>query len=189
MAKTLNKIFGKRLNKKSGNVLMMELPAESYFEATTDSVKTLVSKGFEGIYISFQRPFLNLDAMLKQGGINTNKLFIIDVATAFVREEHNNHERCVHISPAIDIDELVRAIYVCLEKIKNKKKFVFIDSLTTITLYKPLSEVLRFSEFLTRTVENHEMKGIVLVFNVAKDLAQKRFIKDIALNVDEVITL
>lgn len=130
-----------------------------------------------------------MQSLLKQQKINTKKFFIVDVATAFVQEEHDRHERCVHISPAIDIDELVRAIYTFLDRIKSKKKFIFIDSLTTIALYKPLSEVLRFSEFLTRIVRNHKVEGVMLIFNVAKDLAQKRFIKDIALNVDEVISL
>ena len=174
---------------KEGRVVMMELPAEAYFEAASDSVKALVGQGFEGVYISFQRPFANVQSLFKQQGIDTNKFFIVDVATAFAQEEHKKHERCVHISPAIDIDELVRAIYTSMDKIKSKKKFIFIDSLTTVSLYKPLSEVLRFCEFLTRIVRNHKLEGVTLIFNVAKDLSQKKFIRDIAMQIDETISV
>jgi hypothetical protein len=73
--------------------------------------------------------------------------------------------------------------------LKSKKRFVFIDSLTTITLYKPLSETMRFSEFLVRTVRKDEAENITLIFNVAKDLAQKRFIRDVAFHVDQVISV
>jgi KaiC/GvpD/RAD55 family RecA-like ATPase len=97
--------------------------------------------------------------------------------------------KCVHISEDIDIDDLVRAIYTSLPKLKGSKKFIFIDSLTTISLYKPLSETMRFSEFLIRTVKKAETESITLIFNVAKDLAQEKFIKDIALHVDEIISL
>src|SRR3989338_8236901 len=186
---TKNKLGKSLKSYKEGRVIMMELPAEAYFGATSDTVKALVDKGFEGVYISFQRPFANVQSLFKQKRINTNKLFIVDVATAFAQEEHEKHERCIHISPDIDVDELVRAIYTSLDKIKSKKKFIFIDSLTTISLYKPLSEVLRFCEFLTRVVKNHKVEGITLIFNVAKDLAQKKFIRDIAMQIDETISV
>jgi KaiC/GvpD/RAD55 family RecA-like ATPase len=166
----------------------MELPAEQYFEANVSSVKTLTGNGFEGVYVSFQRPFNNISSLLKQQGININKLFFVDVATAFGGELQEKSLRCIHISQSIDIDELVRAIYTSLDGLKGKKKFIFIDSLTTLALYKPLSETMRFSEFLMLTAKKHKEK-VLLVFNVAKDLAQKKFIKDVALHVDEVISI
>lgn len=100
-------------------------------------------------------------SLLKQKGINVNKLLFIDVATAFGGEAQEKNPRCAHISPAIDIDELVRAIYTSISNLKGSDRFVFIDSLTTITLYKPLSEVMRFSEFLVRTVKKHEAGDVV----------------------------
>jgi KaiC/GvpD/RAD55 family RecA-like ATPase len=174
---------------KKEAVIMMELPTESYFDSNSASVKLLIDEEFEGIYISFQRPFKNIYSLFNQQGISVDKLFFIDVATALGGEAQEEDSKCIHISPAIDIDELVRAIYNSIPKLKSKKKFIFIDSLTTITLYKPLSEVMRFSEFLVRTVRKNEIDSIFLIFNVAKDLAQKKFIKDIALHVDEIISL
>lgn len=46
---------------------------------------------------------------------------------------------------------------------------------------------MRFFEFLQETVEEH--KGVLLVLNVASDLTQKKFIKDIAIAADEVIVV
>jgi KaiC/GvpD/RAD55 family RecA-like ATPase len=174
---------------KEGAVIMMELPEEAYFEANSTTIKALTSNGFEGIYISFHRPFKNVSTLLNQNGININSLLFIDVATALTKETQEQNPRCVHISQEIDIDELVRAIYTTLPKLKSKKKFIFIDSLTTITLYKPLSETMRFAEFLVRTVKKKEVQDVILIFNVAQDLAQKKFIKDIAIQVDEVISV
>jgi len=170
-------------------VIMMELPTDSYFETNIKSVLFLTKQGYDGIYISFQRPFKNITSLLEQNGIDTNKLYFIDVATAFAKESQEKNTKCLHISSTIDVDELVRAIYTSLEKLRGKKSFVFMDSLTTITLYKPLSEIMRLSEFLIRTVRDHEPHNIILILNVAKDLAQKKFIQDIAFHVDEVISL
>ena len=188
IAKQLGELLEK-YEKKSGAVIMIEVPAETYFEANSDSLKLLTDKGYEGVYISFQRPFGNVDLLLKQQKVNTNKLLFIDAATALAEEKQEKNQRCVHISQEIDIDELVRAVYTSIEKLKSKNRFIFIDSLTTIALYKPLSEVIRFCEFLMRTVKEQESgEQDILILNVARDLAQKKFIKDIALHVDEVIS-
>ncbi|KUO41480.1 MAG: hypothetical protein AVW06_01235 [Hadesarchaea archaeon DG-33-1] len=174
---------------REGVVIMIELPAEHYLEANSVIVKSLTSTGYDGTYISFQRPFKNLSSLLTQQGIDINKLLFIDAASAFAEEIQEKNPRCIHISPAVDIDELVRAIYTSLPELKSEKRFIFIDSLTTIALYKPLSETMRFCEFLIKTVRKRGVQKIILIFNVAKDLAQKKFIRDIALRVDQVISV
>lgn len=188
MIKKIEKSLETAIKKhKTGTVIMMELPAEAYFEANSATVKLLTGKGFEGVYVSFHRPFKSISSMLKQEGVNINKLIFVDVASALGGEIQEKTPRCVHISPEIDIDELVRAIYTSLDRLEGKK-FVFVDSLTTMALYKPLSETMRFSEFLMLTVRKDKEK-VLLVFNVAKDLAQKKFIQDIALHADEVVNV
>lgn len=174
---------------ETGAVIMMELPTDNYFELNTESVMSLTSINYNGIYISFQRPFKNITSLLKQKGIDMNKLLFIDVATAFAEEVQEKNPMCFHVSSTIDVDELVRAIYTLLTKLKSGKCFIFMDSLTTITLYKPLSEIMRLSEFLIRTVKDHKTHNVILILNVAKDLTQKKFIKDIAFHVDEVISV
>ncbi|MDP7080193.1 MAG: hypothetical protein QF415_09905 [Candidatus Undinarchaeales archaeon] len=172
----------------TGAVVMLELPTEAYFDANLATVEGLLALGFEGVYVSVNRPFPNLVELFGQRGIDLKKLLFVDVATALADTERTDDPRCIHVSPELDIDELVRAIYMSIERLSRPKRFVFIDSLTTITLYKPLSETLRFSEFLLRTIrKHHDIENVSLVVNVAADLAQKRFIKDVALKVDEVI--
>jgi KaiC/GvpD/RAD55 family RecA-like ATPase len=174
---------------KEGAVILMELPSESYFKSNSSTIKLLTGNGFEGIYISFNRPFRNVSSLLNQHGININKLLFVDVATALSKEKQKQNPRCIQISQEIDIDELIRAIYTSFPKLKSDKRFIFIDSLTTITFYKPLSETMRLAEFFVRKVKKYELQNLILIFNVAKDLAQKKFIKDIASHVDEVITV
>lgn len=174
---------------KHGVIIMMELPVNAYFETNFSTIKLLTNQGFQGVYISFQRPFKNIFSFFKSEGIDTSTILFVDAATALSGEQQNEDPRCIHISQALDIDELVKAIYLSLPKLKSKKKFIFIDSLTTISLYKPLSQIMRFSEFLMRTVRKENEENVILIFNVAKDLTQKKFIKDIAFHVDQVISV
>jgi KaiC/GvpD/RAD55 family RecA-like ATPase len=174
---------------KHGVIIMMELPINAYFEMNSSTIKLLTDQGFQGVYISFQRPFKNISSVFESEGIDTSTLLFIDAATALSGEKQPVDPRCVHVSEEIDIDELVKAIYLSLPKLKSQKKFIFIDSLTTISLYKPLSQIMRFSEFLMRTVRKENEENVILIFNVAKDLAQKKFIKDVAFHVDHVISV
>jgi KaiC/GvpD/RAD55 family RecA-like ATPase len=174
---------------KHGIIIMIELPINAYFEMNSSTIKLLTDQGFQGIYISFQRPFKNISSFFESEGIDTSTLLFIDAASALSGEKQPVDPRCVHVSEELDIDELVKAIYLSLPKLKSKKKFIFIDSLTTISLYKPLSQIMRFSKFLMRTVRKENEENVILIFNVAKDLTQKKFIREVAFDVDQIISV
>ena len=167
-----------------GKSILLELDVESYFQANTKTIKKLQKKGLSGVYLSIQRPFKNISSLLKKQGIDLNKIIFIDVASAVSKETPEKCKGYVHISPELDVDELVKAIYTSLDQMKGKK-FIFIDSLTTFALHKSISEILRFSEFLMRQVKDR--KDIILIFNVAKDLSQKKFIRDVVAHADQTI--
>lgn len=173
---------------REGAVIMIEAPAEGYFEANSQTLKHLIQDGFRGVYVSFQRPFANLASSLGENGVDISKVAVIDAAAACAGVSAGAIPLCTPVSSEIDIDELIRAIYTSLEKIPGRKKFIFIDSLTTVALYKPLSEVMRFSQFLISTVRRREVQDVFVVFGVAQDLANKPFIRDVALQVDDVVS-
>jgi len=173
---------------KHGIVIMAELPTENYFDISASCIKRMLEDGYQGIYISFQRPFANLQSSLIRRGVDVNKLLFVDVASSFAMESQDDDSKVIHISQNIDINELIHVIYSSLPKITAKSKFIYIDSLSTITLHKPLSETLRFSEFLIRTTKKTPLdESVFLIFNVSKDLTQRKFIKDVALRVNEVV--
>ncbi|MBS3084004.1 hypothetical protein J4423_04325 [Candidatus Pacearchaeota archaeon] len=176
------------ISKQKGKwIVLLEIPEEKYFEINVNTLKTLIGRGFSGLHISLNRPYQNLIELLKEQHIDVGKLSFIDGASSQADLKEKETEKCIYISKELKIDELIRAIYKSIPKIKNKNKFLFMDSITTLALYQPLSETLRFAEFLKRVLQNDEIEGVVV--NVAKDLAQKSFIKDIILKVDKVIEI
>jgi len=172
------------LKGKKGTSLTLELDADSYLETNIKTIKLLEKNSMSGVYVSIQRPGGNISSLLKDRGVDLKKIIFVDVATAAAKEIPVPSQCCVHISPELDIDELCRAIYTSLEKLKGKR-FIFIDSLTTLALYKPISETLRFSDFLMNLVKGN--KDLIVIFNVAKDLAQKKFIRDVIAHADKTI--
>jgi KaiC/GvpD/RAD55 family RecA-like ATPase len=179
-------LFSENLEKHpSSCVFMVEVPDESYFDVNTETVKVLADRGYSGIYISINRPYAKLVPLLKKKGIDTEKLLFIDAASSQADAAGKDRMQCIYISKNIKVDELVRAVYTLLPRLKGENKFLFLDSITTLTLYQPLSEALRFAGFLGRTIRKEKAKCVI---NVAENLAQKNFIRDVVLHVDEVIT-
>ncbi len=166
---------------------MREVPEDKYFEAHSASVKEMLSKGYSGVYVSFQRPYQNLATQFTKRGIDIGKLAFIDGISSVVDNPVKTSD-CIVLPKNSEVDDVVDAISASISKLKSDTCFVFVDSLTTITLYKPLSEVLRFAEFLTHTVKNSPGKSVILIFNVGKQQTQKRFIRDVAMRVDEILS-
>ena len=115
---------------KKGIVIMTELATDRYFEESARCLSRLIENGMQGIYISFQRPFVNLVPYFRAHNVDISRLLFIDVATAIAGGVQSTHEQVIHINRSIDINELVRAIYTSLPKLKSKNKFVFIDSIS-----------------------------------------------------------
>ncbi len=174
------------LKTEKGESILLELDTESYLGIIIKTIRQLQEKGLSGVYVSIQRPFKNISSLLEKQGIDLNKLIFIDVASAVSKETPEKCKGCVHISPELDIDELVKAIYTSLDQMKGKK-FIFIDSLTTFALHKPISETLRFFEFLMRRIKNE--KDIVLILNVAKDLSHNAFVQHVVTQADKIIEI
>jgi archaellum biogenesis ATPase FlaH len=170
---------------KKHKIIMVELPTEDYLSTASVTVKFLVKKGFGGVYISFHRPYKNICSFMKHAKISMSDLYFVDFCLA-CQSEHPKSKNLAHLSNEMKIDDIVRSVYTHLSNVKSKKKFIFIDSLTTITLYKRLSDIMKLSEFLVRTSKE---ENTLLIFNVPKDLAQKKFIRDIAFRADKIIDL
>ena len=119
--------------------VILELPTENYCLANSASVKFLTENDYEGLYISFQRPYDNISCFFDKCLIDKKKVKIIDYASNSIE---NNFE------------EIGKSIIESLKDLKSKNKFILIDSLSTIALYKKESEISKFADKLTDLVKD-----------------------------------
>jgi KaiC/GvpD/RAD55 family RecA-like ATPase len=181
------RLIGERISKCKGEwVFMLEVPEDKYIEVNIETVRALVNKmGYSGLYVSLNRPYPHLVSLFRRRGINTAKLRFVDAALCHAAGRGRETPECIYVSEGMSINELTKAVYKMLPRIKGRATFLFLDSITTLVLYQPLSEALRFTEFLSRAVARGEVNGVVV--NVSSQFARKKFIRDIVLAVDGVI--
>jgi len=188
--KKFNHILDEKLKPQNkGAVIVIETPVENYIDANISSVKSMIDNGFEGIYLSFQRPFKNISVLFEQNGIDIERLFIFDCASVFSECDQDCNPRCIKLGSSFKLEDMVEKICCNIQKLNSDKRFIFVDSLSTLAIHESFSETLKFSEFLINSVRKKESDNITFVFNVAKELGTKRYNENINFYADEHIHL
>ena len=161
-----------------GAIIMAKLPTESYMSVNALLVDAMTSKTYECIYISLRTPFEQTLSTLSKTVSSKNKLF-------FIASDAKASAKCIPLKKNPDIGEIIWAVEATLPKLISMKKFIFLDSLSSISDSQPLAEVLKLSEYLSRLMRKREIEGLILVFD--SKYANNAFVKDVALKVDEVL--
>lgn len=166
-----------------GKAILLEVGAGPYFETNVKLIKKLQENGLSGAYLSIQMQFKPFFSALEKQGIDLDKIIFIGPKSCS-KETQEKPGGYVPISQELDIDEIIRAVYASLEGIKGEK-FLFIDSLTALALCKPISQTLKFSEFLIKLIKDE--KDIMLILGATKDLSNKEFIQQIFARAGKII--
>ncbi len=185
----VTELLREELGSGEGNfVAILQVPEESYLQVNLETIRVLVKKfNYSGLYITIQRPHTNLMKLFKKQGISAERISFIDAASSAAEETGRESRNCIYVPKELGINNLTRATYKMLPNIKEEKKFLFLDSITTLMLYQPLSETLRFAEFLTRTLRKTDLSAIIM--NVGSEFSKEKFIKDIVFQCDKIIEI
>lgn len=185
-----NRVLKDRLkNLQEDSVVLIESPVENYLQANVSSVKSMVDNGFEGVYLSFQRPFKNISNLFEKEGIELGRLFVVDFATAFSKSDQDINPRCINLNSNFTVNEIAEVVCSSLEKLSQDKRFVYIDSISTLGLHQDFSDTMRFPEYLINTIRNKNINDVTLIFNIAKDLSRQRYVQNLDVYANEHIHL
>lgn len=169
----------------SGWITLLQIPIEYSMDVNVESIKSLQSLGYEGIYITLSKPAIELEAIFRENGIEVSKIYFVDGITQMYGSKQI--ERVEYVLGPLAIDAISSSVYKLIPKIKSKKRFVFLDSITTVLLYNSLPRTLQFSNFLTETLKKKKLVGIVV--SVSRGLANTKLIAQLEKLSDEVIML
>jgi len=164
-------------------LFVLKLPVDNYYEMNLLTIKYLLEQGFKGVYVSFQRPVENIRYWLEKFGIDVNDTVVLDGTG-----EEASKDYADNVLPK-DRKKIFDKILVSLEKLQCDKKFVLIDSLTTMALINSNTWSHSFSKLLISSREHSGFKDVVFLVNVAKDLFKKEIVKGISSHADGVFNI
>lgn len=175
------------VNPGASRILLLKIPDDTYFDTILGALSSPISRGFSGVYVSFQRPYRNLVSRFDEEDVDLSRLRFLDLTEGAVEQQRpKDTSRCSFLAPDAPVDTITRTIYRQLKAVDADRKFVFIDSLSTITLHRPLSETLQLMEFLQKRLEHLDLKNVILVFSIAEGQFKEDFLHDIAMDEDNI---
>jgi KaiC/GvpD/RAD55 family RecA-like ATPase len=170
-----------------GWITLMQIPVEQAMEVNIEALKVLQKLDYEGIYITLSKDYVELTNIFREQGIDMGKLAFIDGVSQMYGIGAVDTPNVKYISGPISLDGIVAAVTDIVPVMKAKKKFVFLDSITTVLLYNSLERTLKFSEFLTTALKKLQVLGVVV--SVSKGFANESLIKELTKVSNEVINL
>jgi KaiC/GvpD/RAD55 family RecA-like ATPase len=142
---------------------------------------------YEGIYITLSKDYIELAKIFRKQGIDMKRLAFVDGVSQMYGIGAADAPGVKYISGPLSLDGIIAAITDIIPVMKSKKKFVFLDSITTVLLYNSLERTLKFTEFLTTSLKRLQVAGVVA--SVSKGYANDNLIKALTKVSSEVINL
>jgi hypothetical protein len=163
--------------------------ADIYSIAQEIALKVLIAKkGMCGTYVTFNRPYSTLKVAIEAQGLDLSNMFFIDLITesAGGKADRGAGERCFFVSSPKNLTELSILMEQAMLRLPREKRFVFIDSISTMLIYNDQDTVLRFIHSLTGKMRLLGITGIIFLLEKESD---EKFRAQVAQFCDRVITI
>ena len=152
-------VFG---NTHSASVVMLVENISTHVATRTELLRYLKSNDYEGIYVTLNTPIANLIDILGKASINIENIYFIDGITKTTESEVVESEHCKYLESPRDVVDLSFLIDEFLNKIKHHKKFVVIDSISTLMVYNSEQAIKQFAHSITGKIKAKNANGIII---------------------------
>ncbi|MFH1053256.1 MAG: hypothetical protein V1740_02450 [Candidatus Woesearchaeota archaeon] len=148
---------------KEAKIILYIIKAEEYVKTNVQILSKLINQDkLYGIYVTVNRPYHNLVNILQKNNIKLDNLFIIDAITKSTGGEGEDVKNCIFLDSPTNLTDITISLRQAIEILKDKKKFIFFDTLSTLLIYNNSKSVIKFAHFLTGRMREWETQGIIL---------------------------
>ena len=161
-------------NLPANKIILFLVDPKKYMKRNLSILKFLVNQNtFSGIYITVNRPFDTLIKIMKEDGIDTEKIFFIDCITKMApassgfsltsKSKLEKTKNCIFIPSPSRLTEIGLALSEALTGVENpQSKFLYLDSLSTLLIYNDVDTIVKFVHFLTTRIRLYNIVGIIM---------------------------
>ena len=171
----------------NGYVVALIVNAADYVQTCIDVLRVLLNeKKLSGIFVTTNRPCENIFTLLKSNGIDTEKLFGVDIMSQLVLEKSGRTKECLFVSSPESLTELSIALTQAVQAMPGNAKFVFLDNATTLLVYNAEETVARFIHALTIKIRAWGAVGVLVSLEKETD---EKFFSQLSQFSDKVIVV
>ncbi len=157
-------------------IILME-NVSNYNVVNTRVAKYFVDKGMKGVYVTINKGLDELADMFKAEEIAMDGILFIDAITKMSRGNEVAGNNYTYLDSPKDLLNLSVAIETAMAKLGSEKRFIIIDSLTTLLVYSKPGAVEKFVHMMAEKTKTGNAAGIFILMdstekNVTSTLAQ-----------------
>jgi len=163
------------------------MPNDSYEDVNMHLMSFLINrKKASGGYVSVSKPYHHTIDMLKNNNIKTDNIFFIDCITKSLGGKLPEDKNCVFVESPSHLTDISITLHQFFISSGEKNRFLYIDSLSTLSIHNNLNDVLRFVHYLTGKMRIFGFNGIMLSLHEESD---QKLISELGQFCDKVIHL
>ena len=167
---------------RGAEIILVKVDAKNYVKVSLEIIKYFTSIA-EGIYVTLNKPYFSLKKMFLKEEININRLIFIDCLTRQLGGQEVDTDRCIYLNSPDPI-QLQVAIERAMDLITADNRFIYIDSLSTLALYKSFETLIKF---LRHIIGKIRLRGFIgTIFTLEREMDESYY-SQISLLCDEII--
>ena len=150
-------------------ILLVTFDSNRHNEAVEKLMSAMVkgqSRG--GVYINISQPTKTILERINEKNIPTKDIYFIDCITHMIKgESTEKNENITFIENPSSLEEITLYLDRMLLKVSSEKKFLFLDSLSSLLIYNNEHSVREFVHFIINKIRVKNIAGVIL--SIEKD--------------------
>lgn len=190
VSQQLKQLLPQHQRSPTGKIVLLDIPQQVHLQVITQVMNVLVKdEGCSGVYMTTMKGYPELVSIFTQSGLDPSKIYFVDVISKMYGLEPKETPNCEYISSPINTQSISNAITAFLGRIKEKKKFLIFDSLTTILLYNSLPRIVEFTTALSEYLKSQHVEGVLVMLSTAKGSTNDKLISALGPVIDDIISV
>ncbi len=148
----------------SNNVILVSSKSENHEYVVSNLLDILVKeRGMGGVYISVTRPYDFVASKMEALSIPSSDVYFIDCISMMAGKTHQSgNQNVAFIENPSSLEEVSMYLDKMLAKVRNQKRFIIMDSLSSLLIYNTDKTVKEFTHYLINKVRLDNIEGVIL---------------------------
>ena len=157
-------------------IILLLANSINYLQTNLDVLKYLINEvQMNGIYITINRPAMDMIKNLQKVNINTKNLFFIDCISETAKGNIERTDNILYTSSPKNLTDIGIAISEITKSLKDPSNyFLFLDSVSTLLIYNSARSIVQFSHFLINVIRTNNLNGVIMSVESETDNFVKR---------------
>lgn len=145
------------------SIILISYNPTNHTQVISETLKKLVNERKEGgVYICISKPHKHAIALMEKNGIPTKDIKFIDCISRVSGKAVEKDENVVYVENPASLEEISMYSDKLMKEIASEKKFLFIDSLSSLLIYNEARAIEELIHFMVNQLRSDCIGGIIL---------------------------